>query len=96
MGYKKFSFKSPMLLGLDNLPPGKPQQRAAWAVFFGFAAVAFVLVLRLHLLHFTPGEKLLGEQQFHVVEIPITEPRGEIFDRNGVILATNQEAPSAP
>lgn len=94
MGYRKFSFKSPMLVGLDNLPPGKPQQRAAWTVFGGFVAVALALALRLHLLHFTPGEKLLEEQRFHVVEIPITEPRGEIFDRNGVILATNQEAPS--
>ncbi len=94
MGYRKFSFKTPMLLRLDDERPGAPQRHAAWTVFVIFAAVAFVLVLRLHLLHFTPGEKLLEEQDFHVVEIPITEPRGEIFDRNGVILATNREAPS--
>lgn len=94
MGYRNISSKSPIMVELEDLRPGAPQQRAVWVLFGLFMLVAIVLGLRLHLLHFTPGEKLLEEQRFHVIEIPLTEPRGEIFDRNGVILATNREAPS--
>lgn len=70
-------------------------QQRKLRVLFGFYLAAFiVLALRLCQLHLSPGNMLSDEEMLHITDISLQDARGEIFDRNGVILATNKKAPS--
>ncbi len=80
--------------GLDYPITLGHQQSVRWLRVAFFAA--FVLVsLRLVMVHLNPGNLLTDEERKHIALIHPLEPRGEIFDRNGVVLATNSNpAPS--
>jgi len=60
----------------------------------GFIVVFCIIALRLFMVHLNPRLELTEEDKFHVGEIILEEPRGEIFDRNGLLLATNYDVPS--
>ena len=59
-----------------------------------FTALTLVATGRLALLHLNPGEYLLLEDRFHQGELELREKRGEIFDRNGLLLACNRILPT--
>lgn len=57
------------------------------ALYFIFAVVSIIFALRLFFLQVFPDEKILEGQIDQLMgEIPITAPRGEIYDRNMVLL----------
>ena len=59
-----------------------------------FTVLTIVAAGRLALLHLNPGEYLLLEDRFHEGEWELREKRGEIFDRNGLLLACNRILPT--
>ena len=79
-------------------PYGEPlngeQRLLARTVFLGFLALFSIIALRLHLVHLLPNSNLNVEEAKHIGEITLQEPRGEIYDRNAIRLATNREVPS--
>jgi stage V sporulation protein D (sporulation-specific penicillin-binding protein) len=57
------------------------------ALYFIFAIVSIIFAVRLFFLQVFPDEKILEGQIDQLMgEIPITAPRGEIYDRNMVLL----------
>lgn len=63
----------------------------------GGAGILFLGVAITALLIFThvyPRQKLISEDETHIGRRFIQNPRGEIFDRNGVVLATNTTVPT--
>ncbi len=70
------------------------RKRLALVLFFGFL-IFLIIDVRLGYVQFFIGNKLtaLAEDSWSR-NIPFEPERGEILDRNGVVLATNQSAPS--
>jgi len=69
------------------------QQRMRTAL--GFLIACFVLVLlRLVQLNLSPGHRLTEEELKHIGSVQLQESRGEIYDREGLILATTRKSPS--
>jgi len=71
-----------------------PQQRSARLMMTAFLAVFAVIALRLHFVHLIPNKALNVEEAKHIGEITLREPRGDIYDRNAIRLATNRSVPS--
>lgn len=70
------------------------RKRLLFVLFFGLA-VFFVILLRLGYVQFYLGEWLTKKaQDSWSRDIPFEAKRGEILDRNNVVLATNVSAPS--
>jgi stage V sporulation protein D (sporulation-specific penicillin-binding protein) len=93
MKKRRFNLDLTPMEGLDVPITQGNQGSVRWLRVFFF--LIFVLVtLRLVMVHLNPGNMLTEEERLHIGEIQLTEPRGEIFDRNGVVLATNSLAPS--
>ncbi len=66
-------------------------ERRAWVMFLLAAVIAVVLSGRLAFLQIVQGDKwedLARGQRIRMVTTPA--PRGQILDRNGVVLATNK------
>ncbi|MFP4501580.1 MAG: penicillin-binding protein [Candidatus Hydrogenedentota bacterium] len=64
-------------------------------ILMTFFLLAFLAVcVRLYFVHLAPTPELLAEQRVHegMVNLPI--PRGKILDANGVVLATDDRAPT--
>ncbi|WP_078547307.1 stage V sporulation protein D [Litchfieldia alkalitelluris] len=70
------------------------RKRLATVLFFGFL-IFLIIDIRLGYVQFFIGNKLtaLAEDSWSR-NIPFEPERGEILDRNGIALATNQSAPS--
>ncbi|MFA7691972.1 MAG: transpeptidase family protein [Candidatus Hydrogenedentes bacterium] len=67
----------------------------ALRLLFGLFACLFLFMLARHTqLVFFPGKELSSEAQYHIGVQYLEQPRGEIFDRNGIVLATNLPLPS--
>jgi cell division protein FtsI (penicillin-binding protein 3) len=49
---------------------------------------------RLVQLHLNPDLELSDEERKHIGKKVLEHPRGEIYDRNGLVLATNHDVPS--
>lgn len=79
--------------GLDLQPTDEHRLRIRW-VFVAFLLGCSLILLRLIYLHLMPGHKLSQEDAMHIGRINILKPRGEIFDRSGLVLATNLDIPS--
>ncbi|MBI3118415.1 MAG: transpeptidase family protein [Candidatus Hydrogenedentes bacterium] len=75
-------------------PPAERQRTRIQLLLMAFLVVFTVIVLRLTQLHLNPRLELTEEEKMHFGEVILREPRGEIFDRNGLLLATNKEVPS--
>ncbi len=60
----------------------------------GFLLIFAIVAGRLCQLHLNPRLELTAEEQFHIGQVELREPRGEIFDRNGLLLATDRLVPS--
>jgi cell division protein FtsI (penicillin-binding protein 3) len=71
-----------------------PQQRSARLMMTAFLAVFAVIALRLHFVHLIPNKALNVEEAKHIGEVTLREPRGDIYDRNAIRLATNRSVPS--
>ncbi len=77
-----------------NMSP-EDQQEARLRLLRHCFIIAFcIIALRLSMVHLNPRLELTQEEQFHIGEIILEEPRGEILDRNGLLLATSREVPS--
>ena len=61
-------------------------------VFVVFLAVFGVISVRLIHLQTDPGQRFDREDEFHVGKAAIRRPRGDIFDRNNRLLATDTAA----
>ncbi len=69
--------------------------RARVRVLYGAFIVLFAsLAARLVLLQVDTDLRFSDEELFHIREVFIERPRGDITDRYGRVLATNQNAPS--
>ncbi|HDP34563.1 MAG TPA: hypothetical protein ENN29_05580, partial [Candidatus Hydrogenedentes bacterium] len=79
--------------GLDFTPTDEHRDRIRW-VRTGFFIGCVVVLLRLGQIHLTPDNKLSEEDQRHIGSVTLEIPRGEIFDRNGLVLATSIDVPS--
>jgi cell division protein FtsI (penicillin-binding protein 3) len=79
-------------------PYGEPlsphQQRGARLMMTAFLAVFAIIGIRLHFVHLIPNRALNVEEAKHIGEVTLREPRGEIYDRNAIRLATNRSVPS--
>jgi|LSQX01.3.fsa_nt_gb cell division protein FtsI/penicillin-binding protein 2 len=60
----------------------------------GLLLLAFIVTCFLIYTHFFPREKMSFEDDRHIGSLYIKYPRGEIFDRNGIVLATNTTVPT--
>lgn len=70
------------------------RKRLFLVLLFGFAAF-FIIDARLGFVQFIMGEELTNKaKDSWSRNLPFEPERGEILDRNGVKLATNQSAPS--
>lgn len=80
------------------LPYGEPlnheQQRGMRWMLLAFLVVFCVVGIRLHFVHLIPNSALNVEEAKHIGAITLREPRGDIYDRNAVRLATNRDVPS--
>jgi cell division protein FtsI (penicillin-binding protein 3) len=63
-----------------------------YAVFAVFLAVFSIISIRLIHLQTDPGQEFDREDEYHVVDKAIRRPRGDIFDRNHRLLATDTAA----
>ncbi|MCC6698464.1 MAG: transpeptidase family protein [Candidatus Hydrogenedentes bacterium] len=77
-----------------DLPPSLGHRVRIRFVFWGFLAVFFILAIHITKLQIWPDEKFLKNDEAHVGEVPLTIPRGRIYDRGGRILARDRQAPS--
>lgn len=74
---------------LNKLTGGNMSARVA-VVFFAFAAIALIFVVRLvYMQVLMAGEWSQQAQDSRTVDITITPKRGTIYDRNGNVLATS-------
>jgi cell division protein FtsI/penicillin-binding protein 2 len=74
-------------------PGERLRGRILWLTV-GFCVLFSVLGLRLWHLHLNPSHQLTEEERLHIGKRHIEEPRGNIFDRNGLKLATDKRVPS--
>lgn len=75
--------------------PVLEQQRHRGKVVFVALMLCLVAVCgRLAQLHLNPDLELSEEERTHIGMVTLQEPRGKIFDRNGLVLATNRDVPS--
>ncbi len=74
--------------------PEKEMRKRMRILLVGFLVVFSIVAARLCQLHLNPRLELTAEEQFHIGQVELREPRGEIFDRNGLLLATDRLAPS--
>lgn len=93
MGRSNRQVQIELLEGLDRRNTVDQQKRLR-LLLVAFLLAFTAIFSRLALLHLSPGNKLTDEEQLHIGRIQLTEPRGLIFDRNGVVLATNRLVPS--
>ncbi|HPO13048.1 MAG TPA: penicillin-binding protein [Candidatus Hydrogenedentes bacterium] len=76
-----------------GLLPKTVQTRLKWVLVAFFVAYA-IIGIRLFWLQLNPRHELTEEEALHIGEVELREPRGEIFDRNGLMLATERQVPS--
>lgn len=75
-------------------PVADVQRRRGTVVFAGLVLGLLLVSGRLMQLHLNPDLELSDEERKHIGKVVLQHPRGEIFDRNGIVLATNQDVPS--
>ena len=93
MKKRRFNLDLSAMEGLESPLTQGHQRSLRWLRVF-FFALFIVVALRLVMVHLNPGNMLTEEERLHIGKIKLTEPRGQIFDRNGETLATNTLAPS--
>ena len=78
----------------SELPLTRKHRRRVRLVFWCFLIAFNFIIIHLIKLQVWPDEKFLKNDQAHVGEVPLTIPRGRIYDRDGRILARDRQAPS--
>lgn len=72
-----------------------PSQRKRLMVLGVCVTGLFIgICLRLAQLHLNPRLELSEEERHHIGEVVLKEPRGNIVDRSGLVLATDKQVPS--
>jgi cell division protein FtsI/penicillin-binding protein 2 len=72
-----------------------PVQTARIRLVLVVFLLAFAVVsLRLAHLHLSPSMQLTEEERFHIGQVDLHQPRGNVVDRTGIILATDRKVPS--
>lgn len=74
-------------------PARWPRIRSS-AVLSGFLLAFALITFRLFQVHLNPHHKLTDEERGHIGRVDLREPRGDIYDRNGLLLATERQVPS--
>ena len=74
--------------------PTTTQEERLHLLLKAFAVVFAILALRLLQLHLSPHHRLTEEERRHIGRVELREPRGEILDRNGLLLAAERKLPS--
>lgn len=75
-------------------PPNKAMHARMKLVMWAFLVLFAVVSVRLFFLHLNPRLELTQEEKFHIGNRVLNETRGEICDRNGIILAMDRQVPS--
>lgn len=70
------------------------QRQRLWWLLPCFIIIFLIFFARLIQINVLPGEQLAAEDDYHKGAWFLEYPRGEIFDRNAIVLATNREVPS--
>lgn len=87
------SNRDDMIPGLQLNSSDIHRQRLKF-IFPLFLIVFTLIILRLVHIHVFPSERLAEELDYHLGRVLLDYPRGEIFDRNGIVLATSVGVPS--
>lgn len=74
--------------------PGKTQHGRLLFLVACTVLVFTIVAARLVQLHLFPGHKLTSEEEYHIGQLILEQPRGHIRDRAGLILAANKRVPS--
>ena len=75
--------------------PVSDQQRRRGQLIFCLLMLGLCIVGgRLAQLHLNPDLELSDEERKHIGKRVLDHPRGDVFDRDGLVLATNQDVPS--
>ena len=77
----------------DEAPEGL-QRKRIWLLLAGYALSFAIIGLRLGYVHLYPSPRLSEEESYHLGFDPLVEPRGEIYDRNLNLLASQRKVPS--
>ncbi len=77
-----------------ELPLTRKHRRRVRLVFWGFLIAFNFIIIHVIKLQVWPDEKFLKNDEAHVGTVPLTIPRGRIYDREGRILARDRQAPS--
>ncbi len=78
----------------QDLPPTLRHRVRIRLVYWGFLVAFMFISIHIGKLQLWPDEKILKNEEGHVGEVPLTIPRGRIYDREGRILARDRQAPS--
>ncbi len=74
--------------------PGKTQRIRIRVLMFLFVLPFTAVAARLVMFQTDPDLRFNEEELYHIASVAIPRPRGEIFDTNGRVLATNKDVPS--
>lgn len=74
--------------------PGKRQRIRIRLLMFLFVLPFAAVSVRLVMFQTDPDLRFNDEELYHIASVAIPRPRGEIFDTNGRVLATNKDVPS--
>lgn len=77
-----------------DLPLTRKHRRRVRLVFWGFLVAFIFIIIHVVTLQTWPDERFLKNDEGHVGEVPLTIPRGRIYDREDRILARDRQAPS--
>jgi cell division protein FtsI/penicillin-binding protein 2 len=72
----------------------RKHRRRIWFLMFLFVLPYGAVAARLVMFQVDPNLHFNDEELFHIREVFIDRPRGQIFDTRGRVLATNREVPS--
>lgn len=78
----------------QDLPPTRKHRVRMRLVFWGFLSAFMFISIHVTKLQLWPDEKFVKNDTTHVGVVPLTIPRGPIYDREGRILARDRQAPS--
>ncbi len=93
MDWRRRENHHPDTAAYGGQPAKDVHARQKW-VFTAFLVLFGIIALRLTWLQLNPRHELTEEEAFHIGELELREPRGEIFDRNSLMLATERQVPS--
>lgn len=74
--------------------PGRAERMRIYLIMGMFWLFLGGIVVRLYFVHLNPAPELSRENDYHVGSVSLPIPRGQIHDRNAVLLATDNRLPT--